>query len=250
MNKVQIKKIPSDVTLTVADEPLLLPDTLQESIESYWETLQSGGKVFHRGVVYSIKGMCETEDKLSVTLHKTDYAHFSYTKNGNMTDPYKCRVIVANGVLITKDHRFMLGEMNDWTATPGRIQFVAGGIDEEDIHGGRVDIAGTLKREVQEEVGIDLDDPHVVVSVKPRYIVHWGNIALVYMIQLRIDSAEFMKRYETFEQSLKEAGHKPEFASIVQLPADRVAVSDFLERDERPRSDFLTAVLEEETGLS
>ncbi|MFI8684826.1 NUDIX hydrolase [Rossellomorea sp. NPDC077527] len=250
MNTVQIKKIPSNVTLSVADDPFFLPESLQQSIDSYWAALHSEGKEFLRGEVYSIKRMSETENELQVTLHKTDYAHFLYSKNRNIPDSYKCRVIVANGVLVTKDNVFMLGEMNDWTSTPGRIQFVAGGIDEQDIHSSRIDISATLKREVGEEVGIDLDDPDVVSNIEPRYIVNWGNIALVYIIRLQIASVEFMSRYENFEQSLKEKGMNPEFASIVQLPADRESVAEFLRRDRRPRSDFLKAVLEKETGLS
>lgn len=249
MNTMMIKKIPTNLNITVSTEPMSVPDALQESIESYWESLKSGGKTFHRGEVYSIKEMNETENELQVILQKTDYAHFLYSKNANLTDSYRCRVIVANGLLVTRDKVFLLGEMNKQTATPGRIQFVAGGIDEQDVHSNRVEMTNTLMREVKEEVGIDVSDPALVNKVEPRYIVHWGNIALIYLIHLQIDSAEFMRHYEQFEQSLLEKGIEPEFSSIIGLPANQESVYEFLTIDERPRSDFLTVVLEEEVKL-
>jgi 8-oxo-dGTP pyrophosphatase MutT (NUDIX family) len=228
---------------------MYLPLSLQESINSYWESLIASGKVFYRGELFSIKEMKETGNELLVTLHKTDFAHFLFSKHCKIPDSFKCRVIVANGLILTKDNFFILGQMNNRTATPGRIQFIAGGIDHNDISGDVVDIFGSLVREAKEEIGIDLNDQNLVLKVEPRYIVHWGSIALIYRIQLDIDSAEFRTQYEQFEKSLIEKGIEPEFSSTVLLSADYASVSDFLEFDERPKLDFLGTVLKKEMTL-
>lgn len=249
MNTVQIKNIPKKVKITVSDIPMYLPPSLQESINSYWDFLLASGEKFHRGELFTIKEMIENGNELLVKLHKTDYAHFLFSKHCKIPDSFKCRVIVANGLILTKDNYIILGQMNNRTATPDRIQFIAGGIDGNDINEGTVDIFGSLIRETKEEIGIDLNDQNLVLKVEPRYIVNWGSIALIYRIKLDIDSAEFKIHYAKFEKTLYENGVKPEFSSIVLLPADYTSISNFLKFDERPKLGFLSTVLKKELGL-
>ncbi|MDP5273589.1 NUDIX hydrolase [Chengkuizengella axinellae] len=249
MNKVVVKKIPTNVKITVSEKLMDLPQSLQESINLYWDSLIKSGETFHRGDIFSIKKIKETENELLVTLHKTDFAHFLYTKHHKIPEKFNCPVIVANGLILTKDNYFILGKMNNQTANPARIQFIAGGIDNKDIHGDTVDILGSLFREAKEEIGIDLKDRNLVTKIEPRYIVHWGNIALVYLIQLDIDSLEFRKRYEQFEIALNEKGIDPEFSSIILVSADSDSVSGFFESDNNPKLDFLSPVLKQELKI-
>lgn len=228
MIMVKIKKIPTEVKITVSDKPMYLPAPLQESINLYWKSLIAGGKAYHRGEIFSIKEMVEMGNVLHVSLHKTDFAHFLFSRHCQIPSSFKCRVIVANGLILTRDNFLILGQMNYQTANPGRIQFIAGGIDGEDINGDTVDIFASLIREAKEEVGIDLTDQNLVLKVEPRYIVQWENIALIYVVQLAIDSFEFRKQYEQFENHLKEIGIEPEFSSIELLSADYTSVTNYL----------------------
>ncbi|MFS1512195.1 NUDIX hydrolase [Chengkuizengella sp. SCS-71B] len=249
MNKVTVKKIPINVKITVSEKHMDLPQSLQQSINLYWDSLIKSGETFHRGDIFSIKKIKETENELLVTLHKTDFAHFLYTKRHNIQEKFSCPVIVANGLILTKDNYYILGKMNNQTTNPTRIQFIAGGIDNNDIHGDTVDMLGSLIREAKEEIGIDLKEQNLVAKVEPRYLVHWGNIALVYFIQLNMDSLEFQNRYEQFEIALHEKGIDPEFSSIVLLSADSDSVSDFFKYDNNPKLDFLSPVLKEELKI-
>lgn len=226
-----------------------LPHSLHVAINSYWESLIESGKTFHRGDIFCIKEIKETKNELHVTLHKTDYAHFLYTKKYKMQDQYNCRAIVANGLLITNDNYIILGQMNNQTASPGRIQFIAGGIDQSDLRGNKVDIFGSLIREANEEIGLDLNDHNLVLKVEPKYIVHWGSVALIYLIQLNMNSTEFQTAYEQFETYLDEKDIKPEFSSIVLLSADYKSVSEFLDKDDRPKLEFLGPVLKKEINI-
>ncbi|MGR3764181.1 NUDIX hydrolase [Rossellomorea sp. NS-SX7] len=243
MNMVTLHTMPTEVDITVSEDGMPLPHFLKESINSYWDSLIENGKPFHRGEVFSIKELTETKNELRVTLQRTDFAHFIYDKHFDLPEEFNCRVIVANALILTNDNHFVLGQMNSRTANPGRVQFIAGGIDASDVKGNRVDIMGCLIRETSEEVGIDLHDRTLVWNIDPLYIVHWGNIALVYLIKLKIDSSEFQAHYEKFESSLREKEMTPVFSSIQLLSAEPESVSDFLEHDDRPRVDFLGAVL-------
>nr|WP_259545586.1 NUDIX hydrolase [Heyndrickxia oleronia] len=139
--------------------------------------------------------------------------------------------------------------MNSRTASPGRLQFIAGGIDESDINQQSVNIFKSLIRETKEEIGVDLTNSNLVEKVRPRYIVHWGSVALVYLIQLAIDRSELQNRYKQFEIALKKAGVEPEFSSIILLSADCESISNFLKYDNRHRLDFLSDVLKKELNM-
>jgi 8-oxo-dGTP pyrophosphatase MutT (NUDIX family) len=242
-----IKRISTEINLTVSDEPLNLSASLQESINLYWDSLMESGKTYQRGEIFSIKEVVETGEALHILLYKTDYAHFLFSRHCEIPSNVKCRVVVANGVIRTQDNFLILGQMNRQTAQPGRLQFIAGGIDVvEDVREDSVDILATLIREAKEEVGIDLTDRNLVLKVEPKYIVQRENIGVVFMVQLAIDSLEFQKRYEQYENNLIKMGIEPEFSSIELLSADHASVANFLKLDERPKAEYVIAVLETE----
>ena len=246
MDSIQIRKIPPGLKITVSRERMVLPPSLQESIEAYWIVLEESGHSFHRGEIFSIKGMTETEEELHVTLERTDFAHFIYGKHCGLPEPYQCRIVAANGLIVTADGFYVLGQMNEHTANPGYIQFVAGGIDPADVKGNEVDMLGSLMREAKEEIGIAADDRNLVSRMEPRYLVDWGHIALIYLVQLTLSAGELQARYHEFEQSLRDRGMRPEFASLVYLSANERAVDDFFTEDARPKWPFLREVLESE----
>ncbi|MEK4038913.1 hypothetical protein MHH49_15385 [Paenibacillus sp. FSL F4-0122] len=238
-----IKPMPESIQVTVDRDELLLPYSLQQSINSFWDSLTKEKPYLTRGEIFSIKTMSLSEEELKITLQKTDYAHFMFSKLLNIDHPYKCRGVVANGVILTKDRYFVIGEMNTRTSAPGRLQFVAGGIEASDLQGDVVHMFGSLIRESQEEIGINLTDSKLVSRVTPKYIVQWQSIALVYLIELTIDSSQLKLHYDSFESTLLSRGITPEFSTIVFVHANYI--STFLDNDLRCKLDFLPKVLEE-----
>ncbi|MGQ7889162.1 NUDIX hydrolase [Paenibacillus sp. WC2504] len=238
-----IKPIPKSIQVTVDREELHLPNTLQKLINIYWDSLTKEKPYLTRGDIYSISHTSLFEEEMKITLQKTDYAHFLYSKQLSANHKYKCRGVVANGVILTKDGFFVIGEMNTHTSIPGRLQFVAGGVETSDIQGNVVNMFDNLSRETQEEIGIDLTNSNVVSRVTSKYIVHWQSIALIYLIELSIDSHELKLHYDSFESGLLSKSIIPEFSSIVFVHAERI--SEYLKNDQRSKLDFLAKVLEQ-----
>jgi len=114
--------------------------------------------------------------RLSSSYFETDFASFLAWRDWGFPDP-----TVHNGfgmgALRSTDGAFVLGEMSGGTVNAGRIYFPAGTPDPDDVTGGRLDIAGSIRREVEEETGLTPDDyrsaPHwdcVVVGVSVAII--------------------------------------------------------------------------------
>lgn len=77
------------------------------------------------------------------------------------TDPPhpEARNAFAMGALRGADGGFVLARMAPWTATAGRIYFAAGTPDLSDVTGdGRVDLEGSMLRELAEETGLRADE--------------------------------------------------------------------------------------------
>jgi 8-oxo-dGTP pyrophosphatase MutT (NUDIX family) len=66
--------------------------------------------------------------------------------------------IFGMGALRASDGAFVMGEMGHHTANAGRVYFPAGTPDLDDIKGTKVDIAGNVMREVEEETGLTSAD--------------------------------------------------------------------------------------------
>ena len=139
------------------------------------------------------------------------------------------------GALRCADGAYVLGEMGGHTANAGRIYFPAGTPDLEDVTGDRLDLAGNVAREIEEETGL--------VPSDYRAAPHWdclvvgATIAMIRTLQLELTGEAARARIEA---NLAQQAH-PEL-SAVHLVRNR---SDL--NADMPR--FVTAFLEREFGL-
>ncbi|PHP67529.1 hypothetical protein CSC94_07430 [Zhengella mangrovi] len=66
--------------------------------------------------------------------------------------------VFAHAILESADRKFIAIRMGPRTVNAGKCYFAAGSVDAADIVDGRVDIDGNMRREVAEEVGLDLSE--------------------------------------------------------------------------------------------
>jgi 8-oxo-dGTP pyrophosphatase MutT (NUDIX family) len=85
---------------------------------------------------------------------ETDYASFIAWRDWGFPDP-TVRNCFSLGALRGVDGGFLLGVMSSHTLNAGKIYFPAGTPDPADIAEGMVDLAGSIRREVAEETGLD-----------------------------------------------------------------------------------------------
>lgn len=136
------------------------------------------------------------------------------------------------GALRCADGAFVLGEMGGHTANAGRIYFPAGTPDLDDIDGDRLDLAGNVAREIEEETGLAPSDY--------RAVPHWDCVvtgATIAMIRtLQVDQPGEVVRAR-IEANLSRQEH-PEL-SAVHLVRGRGDLNDSMPR-------FVTAFLEQQ----
>ena len=112
------------------------------------------------------------------------------------------------GALRTSDGAFVLGEMGTDTSNAGRIYFPAGTPDLDDVSDRKLDLAGSVMREIEEETGL--------LPADYRAAPHWdcvvsgAAIALMRTLQLDLPGEEVRARIEA---NLARQEH-PELAAI------------------------------------
>jgi 8-oxo-dGTP pyrophosphatase MutT (NUDIX family) len=125
------------------------------------------------------------------------------------------------GALRCADGAFVLGEMGADTSNAGRIYFPAGTPDLDDVSGDRLDIAGSVMREIEEETGLTPADY--------RAAAHWDcvvsgpAIAMMRTLELDMPGEEVRAKIEA---NLARQEH-PELAAVHLV---------------RSRSDFTSAM--------
>ena len=119
---------------------------------------------------------------------------------------------VRNGfgmaALSSTDGAFIMGEMSAHTANAGIVYFASGTPDPQDIRDGRVDIEGSVRRELEEEMGLSPRD----VSFDPGFTLVMDAVRVGFMKRVRApESADaLVARIEAFLATERE----PELAGL------------------------------------
>jgi len=182
------------------------------------------GRVLLTGADYLV-----AERSLSGTCFETDFASLLAWRDWGFPDAGAVNCF-AMGALRSADGAFLLGVMGAHTAGAGRVYFPAGTPEPADIVAGRLDLAGSVTREVEEETGLTAAD--YIASPQWHVVLAGPRLSAMKLLAVDAPAVELQRKIRDF--LAREA--EPELADmqIVRGP------DDFDER----MPPFVTAYLE------
>jgi len=142
-------------TLDLAVEAWAWPfaQARRAEIDAYFADRQRERPTMWNGRVLLGRNPVFAGDRFSSSYFETDFASFLAWRDWGFPDSTVFNGF-GMGALRCADGAFVLGEMGQHTSTAGRIYFPSGTPDLDDIRDGKVDISGSVARELEEETGL------------------------------------------------------------------------------------------------
>ena len=128
------------------------------AIDSHFENVRSRQPAIWNGRVLLLHRCAIADGIFGGAYFETDFASFLYWRDAGFPDRsvWNC---FAMGALRARDGAYVLGRMADHTANAGKIYFPSGTPDPNDVGAdGRVDLLGSVRRELLEETGLNFTD--------------------------------------------------------------------------------------------
>lgn len=141
--------------LRFTPKPWAFADERRAKIDAFFAEMQRANPALWNGRVLLMHRHVVSNGVFEGEYLETDYASFiAWRRWGG---PHAgVRDCFSAAAVVTSDGAVLLGEMAPHTANAGKIYFPAGTPDPSDIVNGKVDLAGSVGRELKEETGIDI----------------------------------------------------------------------------------------------
>lgn len=230
-----------------------LPQNLREKIDIFWNEQVVKNPNLFNGEVWNVTKMEENKDDIILIIEKTDYAHYLYDERHGIEEKYACHNLSGGTYIITKDGYAVVGELDDTTSYPRMMQVSGGGIDEKvDLVNGEFDLIKTAKRELKEELNLELDNKEQIEKYNFEYIeVPEGKrhsycvILKAYSLFTKDQLEEHFKKYYKY---LGEIAGEKEFKKLHFLKLGK-AVQE-LDKLDNPKRLYVRQLLEiEDKGV-
>lgn len=203
INVVQVDRL----ELAFAPRRWPFADQCRIEIDAYFADLRRQKPALWNGQVLLLHEHALTGKMFRGSFLATDYASFLAWRDWEFPDR-SMRNCFAMAALRAADGNFLLGVMGSHTANAGRIYFPGGTPDPDDVVDGKVDLLGSIRRELKEETGLDAAE----FAADPGWHVVLGGarIALIKILQATDDAATLRDR--VLAQLARE--RQPELADI------------------------------------
>jgi len=184
--------------LTVSGPPWAFAEQKHPEIEAHFAKAREAKPAIWNGRVLLCRNPRAESGVHRADYFETDFASFLAWRDWGFPDKSVFNGFGA-GALRSADGAFVLGRMNAHTANAGRIYFPAGTPDPNDVVGGRVDLAASVVREVEEEIGLQPADYR---TSDGWTIVESGQaVACFRLLASPLAAPELCERIETFLRS-------------------------------------------------
>lgn len=198
----KIVKINKPIIIKFENREIKLPIELKRNIKKFWMDAIKDNPNLYNGQDYVVESIKETKENIEMIVVKSNYAHYLYDERvGIQKENYRCCSPWGGILLLTKDDYFVIGEMNNTTSIPYCLQISGGGIDISDIENGRINIDLNIRRELKEELNLNLDD----IDYKLEYIEYpsetrnaYGFLAIGKINQTKDELKRYFEEYKEY----------------------------------------------------
>ena len=149
---VQIRRV-KQLDLSLTPTPWAFAEERRAEIETHFAKVREAKPAVWNGRVLFCRNPRAEGDVYRADYFETDFASFLAWRDWGFPDKSVFNSFGA-GALRSADGAFVLGRMNAHTANAGRIYFPAGTPDPNDVVDRHVDLAASVVREVEEEIGL------------------------------------------------------------------------------------------------
>lgn len=212
-----------EINITIKEEHVELPEQIRKDIENYWnnEVIKSNPNLWN-GEVTCITDYIENDNTIELICKKSDYAHYIYDERIGLPKGLECFNIAAGALLETSDGYYIVGELDKNTSYPYCLQISGGNVDKADGN----DLMKTIRREVKEELNIDVEDKSQVENSLIAYINFPDEKVHAYEVFtkgiLKMTAKEMEEYYNNYLNYLKENDLEIEFGKIHFIKKNRV----------------------------
>ncbi len=238
-----IKPITKPIILKYEDRMIKMPPEIEDNIKKFWSEAKEENPNLFNGENHSVESVVEKEDCIEMKVAKTNYATYLYNERIGIPDKNFRIIHIWSGILLeTKDDYFVIGEMCDTTSIPKCLQIPGGGISDEDISDGELDINFNLKRELEEELYLNLDNiqyemKYLECPTEKRSV--YGFIAIG---KLDMTKEELNTHFENYKNYLKENDLELEFSRLIFL--NKSTAAQELDKLDNPKREYLRDLIE------
>jgi len=197
----------SGVEIPLSREPWAYAEGRATEIDEHWRALAARNPTLFNGIVLEARD-CRIEDgAFRASAFETSYAAFLYWRSEGYPET-GARNLFGSALVRSAEGDLLLGIQADWTMNAGLVYPFGGSLGREDVAEGRVDVLGSIARELAEETGLGLAGArvapgHLVVLDGPR-------VSLARAITYPLSTAELVSRVEAFMASEE----RPELAGL------------------------------------
>ena len=176
-------------------------------IEAHWRRRRAEQPRLYNGGVLLLGPWSLAGGAIAGECFATDFRSFLYWRENDAPDRSVADLFAA-AAFHSREGWLIVGRMGAHTANRGRIYPPCGSLHQDDVRDGRIDLDGSILRELAEETGFRL----AVRDFEPPVLVRDG-ARLVYMRPIRFPqpAAEIVACIERFLQGQDE----PELAEIL-----------------------------------
>ena len=161
------------------------------------------------GAVALLSELSYRDRRLTGRCHIVRYATFMYWRRNRLTP--NAGHAFAHAMLVAGDGALVAIRMGPKTVNAGRVYFAAGSFELEDFRDGQVDVAYNMRREVMEEIGVDLAEADSQPGQR-HYLLATGSGTVIFRrYRMQANANQIINRINAFVATQEE----PEIAGPV-----------------------------------